>query len=249
MNTAANAITNTTPVVTLKDNQAFANSYDVAEFFGKKHFHVLRDIAAFEEGPNPDLDAAEFAKLFKVSGYIDGNGQLRPAFDMTKDGFTLLVMGYTGKKAMQFKLRYIEEFNRMEAQIKEQANAPAFTLPTTFAEALRLAADQAEEIVKLEHKVTEAEEGRKIAVETIGRCEHQLRAFCATAGINQNKIQGDLVRLGYLKAKDKRAYAKYSKFFVTRHTGQGFIVNFVTKEGKELILKLLAEGKLTRKAA
>lgn len=135
--------TNTAPIVTLKDNQAFANSRDVAEFFGKEHKHVLRDI----ENIGPDLGQSHHESMFRQFHRPDSYGRYQKTYDMTKDGFTLLVMGYTGKKAMQFKLRYIEEFNRMEAKLKEQANAPAFTLPTTFAEALRLAADQAEEIV------------------------------------------------------------------------------------------------------
>ncbi|SIT09208.1 phage regulatory protein, rha family [Thalassospira xiamenensis M-5 = DSM 17429] len=62
--------------------------------------------------------------MFFPKPYVNPqNKQTYRSWDMTKDGFTLLVMGYTGKKTMQFKLRYIEEFNRMEAKLKEQANA------------------------------------------------------------------------------------------------------------------------------
>lgn len=89
----------------------------------------------------------------------------------------------------------------------------------------------------------------KEAHHTIGHHEHKLLDFCATTPINRNKVQSDLVSLGYLKPKDKRAYAKYQHYFVSRFCPRGFIVNHVTAKGKELVLQLLAEGKLTRKAA
>ena len=131
---------NLNPVVIVKDNQTFANSRHVAVFFGKRHADVLRDIHRTSE----NLTDANL-RWFSFEDYLDAKGERRVSYDMTKDGFTLLVMGYTGQKAMQFKLRYIEEFNRMEQTLKVQTK-----LPTTFADALRLAADQAETITKLE---------------------------------------------------------------------------------------------------
>ncbi|AJD53576.1 putative phage-encoded protein-like protein [Thalassospira xiamenensis M-5 = DSM 17429] len=115
--------TNTAPIVTLKDNQAFANSRDVAEFFGKRHDNVLYDVEKLVmQVRRPEISGD--LRMFFPKPYVNPqNKQTYRSWDMTKDGFTLLVMGYTGKKTMQFKLRYIEEFNRMEAKLKEQANA------------------------------------------------------------------------------------------------------------------------------
>ena len=63
---------------------------------------------------------------------------------MTRDGFTLLVMGFTGEKALQLKLRYIEQFNAMEAERKARLVVTTPAIPTNFVEALRLAPDQHE---------------------------------------------------------------------------------------------------------
>ena len=95
---------------------AVVNSRDVAEFFEKQHFHVLRDIDALIS------DAPGAASNFGGSEYRDGTGRVHRCFDMTRDGFTLLVMGWTGERALQFKVRYIEAFNAMEAALK--AGAP-----------------------------------------------------------------------------------------------------------------------------
>lgn len=74
-------------------------------------------------------------------------GQTQPMFIMTRDGFSLLAMGLTGAKAMQFKVAFIEQFNAMEKVVR-QAMQPTTTpaIPQSFAEALRLAAAQAEQI-------------------------------------------------------------------------------------------------------
>lgn len=101
----------------------FANSRDVAEFFGKEHKNVLRDIAILL------CDAPACALNFEpTSTTVDmprGGARTARAFDMTHDGFTLLAMGFTGKKALQFKLQYIEAFNRMEAKFKTVQPVPA----------------------------------------------------------------------------------------------------------------------------
>lgn len=88
-------------------------SRDVAEVFGKEHFNVLRDIESLG-------CTEEFRKLnFEVSEYkVDGNNKTYKEYVMTRDGFTLLVMGYTGEKAMQFKEAYINAFNEMEKELK-----------------------------------------------------------------------------------------------------------------------------------
>src|SRR5699024_3485192 len=67
---------------------------------------------------------------------------------MNRDGFTLLAMGFTGKKALTFKLKYIEAFNSMEKQIQA-----GYSIPGSYAEALKLAADQAEQIELQKPKV------------------------------------------------------------------------------------------------
>lgn len=89
------------------------NSLDIAETFGKEHKNILRDIE--------ELNCSEeFRKLnFELSKYsVENNKRTYPMYYMTRDGFTILVMGYTGEKAMRFKETYIKQFNAMEKALQ-----------------------------------------------------------------------------------------------------------------------------------
>ena len=88
---------------------ARVDSLFVAEFFEKEHKNVLRDIAKITD-PKSGL-STEFAQLnFEPTSYTDGWNRKQKAYAMTRDGFTMLVMGYTGQKAMKFKELYIKRF-------------------------------------------------------------------------------------------------------------------------------------------
>lgn len=87
------------PVVTIKDNQAFANSRDVSAYFGKRHDNVLADIRNTQEALSPEMSGVLF-KAVCVNQTTGFGVRKVPSYDMTKDGFTLLVMSYTGKKAL-----------------------------------------------------------------------------------------------------------------------------------------------------
>jgi Rha family phage regulatory protein len=101
---------------------ARVNSLYVAQFFEKEHFHVLRDIAKITD-TNSGLSKEFAASNFEPSYYKDSTGRKLPCYMMTRDGFTILVMGYTGKKAMRFKELYIRRFNEMEQFIKTLVTA------------------------------------------------------------------------------------------------------------------------------
>lgn len=99
-----------------KNARMRVDSLFVARAFGKVHKHVLRDIEKIT-APTSGL-SDEFVKLnFERSNYKDSTGRKLPCYLLTRDGFTMLVMGYTGNKAMQFKEAYIRRFNEMEAEI------------------------------------------------------------------------------------------------------------------------------------
>lgn len=91
-----------------KEEVTVATSLDVAETFSREHKNVLRDIR--------ELQCSEdFRRLnFEQSEYLNEQNHKQPMFYMTRDGFTILVMGYTGEKAMKFKEAYIRQFNAME---------------------------------------------------------------------------------------------------------------------------------------
>ncbi|MHB2169950.1 Rha family transcriptional regulator [Alsobacter sp. R-9] len=93
------------------------NSRDVAEKFGKEHKNVLRDIEAIRS-TRSNLSALNW---FIETTYVDPKGETRRAFDITRQGFMLLVMGWTGPKAMDIKVLYIETFEAMEAALKSGA--------------------------------------------------------------------------------------------------------------------------------
>lgn len=93
-----------------KEEVTVVSSLDVAETFEKNHRDVMESIRNIETG----ISTAEFSALFNLASYRATNGKSNPMYQMTRDGFTLLVMGYTGEKAMKFKLAYIKQFNAME---------------------------------------------------------------------------------------------------------------------------------------
>lgn len=95
-----------------KVERAAVTSLDVAMTFGKEHKHVMRDIR--ELGCSAEFNESNFG-LIK---YTDTTGRKQKAYAMTRDGFTLLVMGYTGDLAMRFKEAYIKQFNAMEAALQ-----------------------------------------------------------------------------------------------------------------------------------
>ncbi|HBK6944536.1 TPA: Rha family transcriptional regulator, partial [Enterococcus faecium] len=86
------------------------------ESFDKKHRHVLTAIDELKEGV-----AENWADLFWEDTYVHPqNKQSYRIIYMNRDGFSLLAMGFTGKKALSFKLQYIEAFNKMEKELKDQ---------------------------------------------------------------------------------------------------------------------------------
>lgn len=114
------------PIVFEKDGQALTTSREVADYFGKAHRHILRDIRATLEQLNETPEGREFGQSnFGQSYYMNEQGKKQPLYTLTRDGFTLLAMGFTGAKAMQFKVAYINAFNRMAGMISGAAHAAA----------------------------------------------------------------------------------------------------------------------------
>lgn len=101
-------------LVIIQNRQAVTTSLQVAENFEKEHRNVLRDIEGL-------LKNEQTQSYFYKSSYIhEQNKQEYPMYYMNRDGFTLLAMGFNGKKALEFKVKYIEAFNQMEQTLIEQ---------------------------------------------------------------------------------------------------------------------------------
>lgn len=119
---------------------ALVNSRDVTERFGKRHDHVLRDIDALlasndgqlgaAQDGSPDLgsptDQAVSGWFRPVLAWHEAAQRETRSFDLTRDGFTLLVMGWSGERALRFKVAYIQAFNAMEASLRAQAPEDRF---------------------------------------------------------------------------------------------------------------------------
>jgi Rha family phage regulatory protein len=100
-------------ILSTQNGEPVASSRDVAKRFGKEHKHVLAAIRQI-------LVAENSATKFFHEGTFEYRGQKFPEYLMNRDGFSMLAMGFTGKEAVQWKLKYIEAFNQMEKQLAAQ---------------------------------------------------------------------------------------------------------------------------------
>lgn len=101
-----------TELINIKNDEAVTTSLQVAEVFEKRHAHVLEKITQLLNEPKIGL-----VGMFHKTTYRDAKGESRPMYLINRDGFSLLVMGFTGRKALEWKLKYIDAFNQMEAYI------------------------------------------------------------------------------------------------------------------------------------
>lgn len=107
--------------------EATTTSLKIAEVFDKRHDRVLRavnkilgDLREAEDFNHPKNEVVKFL----IDSYVDEKGENRKQYILNKEAFYLLVMGFTGKKALQFKIEFINAFNAMERALKEKLPAP-----------------------------------------------------------------------------------------------------------------------------
>ena len=98
-----------------QNDQVITTSLLVAETFEKEHRNVLKSIRKLMSATNVAV-----AQMFDETTYVNEQGKEQPMFFMNRDGFTLLAMGFSGEKALKFKVDYINAFNKMEAELKSQ---------------------------------------------------------------------------------------------------------------------------------
>lgn len=107
----------TTKLVEKRRGQALTTSLKVAEYFEKRHDIVLR---AIENAKSNLRKIVDVEKAIIPTTYVDVKGEKRPMYLLTRDGFMLVVMGFTGEKAMELKWNYIQAFNAMEQVLKSE---------------------------------------------------------------------------------------------------------------------------------
>lgn len=134
-----------------KSNQPLTNSKLVAEVFGKNHKDVMKAIRNLTEGSAQNCAVRQ---MFSESTYLNEQNKEQPMFIMNQDGFTLLAMGFNGKKAMEFKLKYIEAFNAMKRQIEQSKPS----VPQNYLEAIKslVKSEEEKQQLALENKQQQA---------------------------------------------------------------------------------------------
>lgn len=176
------------------NDQAITNSLLVAEKFGKEHRHVLDAIRELVKG------CAENSAIpmFEETTYVNPqNKQEYPMFIMNRDGFTLLSMGFTGKKALQFKLDYINAFNTMEKAIRTPVGQPLSPA--------ELILRQSQLLVENERKMRELESKQEALASELAevrqRTTTELEASTIVAYVTRNHIKLDVTKYGAMGRK------------------------------------------------
>lgn len=175
-------------LITVNDGQAVVSSLDIAEHFGREHKNVAQSIQ------NLVAENSAAKSLFFETSY-ENRGKQYPMYLMNRDGFSLLCMGFTGAKALEWKLKYIEAFNKMEKTLTEQA-----TKPMTTAEMFQL---QAQINVEQERRLAAIEANQQKVIEAcsvpaVGRDEWQedmkkyLSGLCEEYGMSYPVMYDDL---------------------------------------------------------
>ena len=116
-----------------EDGKLVVSSRRVADDFGKRHDQVLRDIEVYKNR----ISTPQFCGLFIKSEYKDSLNRSQEEYLLTRDGFSLLVMGFTGTKALEWKLKYIEAFNVMERKLKEISKPDSYMIDDPIERAKR----------------------------------------------------------------------------------------------------------------
>jgi len=101
------------------DGRLFVTTLEISNRFGRQHKDVLEAVRSLECSP-------EFGRRnFTPSSYNNGQNKAQPMYEITRDGFTFLCMGFTGQQAAVWKERYIEAFNQMETALRDKLPMPA----------------------------------------------------------------------------------------------------------------------------
>ena len=128
-----------------QNDQVITTSLLVAETFEKEHRNVLKSIRKLMSATNVAV-----AQMFDETTYVNEQGKEQPMFFMNRDGFTLLAMGFSGEKALKFKVDYINAFNKMEAELKSQ-QAKQLSAAESLLQSVQLLVAHERQLAILEH--------------------------------------------------------------------------------------------------
>ncbi len=213
------ANTSINELVEIQNEQVVTDSRKVAEVFEKEHKTVLRAIE--------DITAQNCAltSMFLESTYKAGTGKSYKMYYLNRDGLSLLVMGFTGKKAMEWKLKYIEAFNAMEKQLREQAKPK--TQLDILVESAKALQEQERRLARTELDIADIKKEQQIQSSRLdtfnGVCTEGTKRQKLVAMIQAYAAKNGLTyREGWHRFK-----AAYNTAF---HTSLGNSISYYTKE-------------------
>jgi Rha family phage regulatory protein len=190
--------------LTEHDGKAVVSSRDIAKVFEKQHGHVLRDIKNITES-----DEEWGLSNFGAMSYKDSYGREQTEYLITRDGFTLLVMGYNGEKAMGFKKAYIAAFNEMERRLQTA------DLPGNYKDALKalVAEIEAKEAIETQNQVLQL-----TAAKYDGQCNsvglYKIGEIAEELGVSAQKLNRFLKDCGVqYKPNGSQTWRLYSRYF------------------------------------
>lgn len=194
-------------LVEIKNDQPVTTSLQVAENFEKQHKDVLE---AYDNLLKTGV-AEKSADLFLEDTYIHPqNKQEYRMIYMNRDGFSLLAMGFTGKKALKFKLQYIDQFNKMEQHIKQQLDITSLSPELQFMNSVvQSLAKQELETKRVEAKVDSITE--IVALNTTDWRKDSQRLIARIAQSRDGGANYQLVRAEIYKETERRAKADLNR--------------------------------------
>ena len=235
-------------ILSTQNGEPVASSRQIAESFEKNHRDVLRAVDNLKE------DVRNFAQMFFETTVPDSYGREQRAYLMNRDGFTLLAMGFTGKAALEWKLKYIAAFNEMEKKLAKQ---PQLTRSQLLATALIAAHEELEEKDKRIAELTpDAEFARAVCIadncrtatsiaKDYGLTAEKLNKLLYSQRVQYKNSDGQWV---LYKPYQGKGYTKNRKGkAIQRSNGKTYIPNTTvwTVEGEKLIHEQLKKLGIT----
>lgn len=190
-------------LVKIENDQAVTTSLKVAEYFDKQHSHVLDTIKSI-------LAVENSATKFFFESTYENRGKQYPQYLMNRDGFSLLVMGFTGAKALKWKIKFIEAFNAMEQKLKYGSDRP----PVDYLEALK-------QLVKKEEERRALEASYRAEQERADNAEREAKANQDARDLQD---QATKRRIGY-------DLGKAAKFLNVKDLGRNRLFKFLRDNG------------------
>lgn len=231
-------------LVEIKNDQVVVSSVDVARNFEKRHVDVMRTINSLVDGM---CNFAHTKHLFERSSTVNPqNQQTYDCYLMNRDGFSLLVMGFTGHKALEWKLKYIQAFNTMEEHLKAQQQQ---MLPQDYLSALKALVASEEAKQKAEQELAIAQPKANYTDNVLSSEGYMTATQIAKDYGKSAKWLNKLLHVEGIQYKSGNQWILYAKYADKGYTVSGtcvvgdnsYVSTYWTQEGRKFIYDLIKE--------